>query len=304
MILTRFAPAFFALAALASAQIHPDPVLARMVPPGAVMLLGVRMDRIKTTPMYRMLVTSGKLADLDTFTRQTGFDPRRDVRELLLAASPSATGAVLLARGSFHVIQDGGLKVAKHGEYAIHQQGEFGYCLLDSTTAAAGPLPMLYAALDHWHSGAPPATPKLLDQTARIPASSQIWGVSLGGFNVPGTLSMSKGSLDFGPIFRGVEQTVFWADLSGGVDAVLEADVKTEGNAKDLTDAANGLIGMGRLTVPQNHEELFRFWDGFKAVQQGRRVSLTIHVKQDMLSHLADMLQSGELQRSLHPPTL
>ncbi len=96
---------------------HPDPVLARMVPPGTVSLLGARMDQIKTTPMYQKLIAQKKLPDLDRFTRETGFDPRRDVRELLLASNQRKARPVALARGSFQVSGFGKLKTFKHGIY-------------------------------------------------------------------------------------------------------------------------------------------------------------------------------------------
>ncbi len=289
-------------AASAFAQIHPDPVLARMIPPGAVSLLGVRMDQIKTTPMYRKLLEQNKLSDLDRFTRETGFDPRRDVREMLIASDRTQGNSVALARGTFKVTDFGSLKTIRHGIYVIHGNGDSGFCLLDATTAAAGPLPALYAALDHWKSGAAPATPELLAQAERIPASSQIWSVSLGGFSLPGSFTMQQGGPDFAQIFRGVERTVFWANLRDGFDATIEGEVKTEDDAKSLGDAARGLIGLGRLAVPEGHKELLRLWDGFHVEQNARHISITAKVSQDMLDRLVSLLQSGELRRSGSTP--
>ncbi len=283
------------LAVSAFGQTHPDGVLARMVPPGTVSLLGARMDQIKTTEMYKRLIAQQKLPDLDRFTRETGFDPRRDVRELLVASNMTQGQAVALARGIFKVAEFGNLKTFKHGIYVIHGDEKGGFCLLDGTTAAAGPLPELYAALDHWHSGAPPATPELLKQVEMVPASSQIWAVSEGGFNIPGTVTMRQGGTDFAQIFRGVERSELWADLRNGVDATIEGDVKTEADAKNLGDAARGLIGLGRLSVPEDHKELLQLWDGFKVEQHERNIRITIKAGQDMIDRLVNLFQSGEL---------
>ena len=282
-------------AGCAVAQTHPDGVLARMVPPGTVSLLGARMDQIKNTEMYKKLIAQQKLPDLDRFTRETGFDPRRDVRELLVASNLTQGKSVALARGNFKVTEFGNLKSFKHGVYSIHGDDRGGFCLLDSTTAAAGPLPELYAALDHWHSGAAPATPQLLKQVEQIPANSQVWAVSEGGFNIPGTMTMRQGGADFAQIFRGVERSELWADLSKGVDAVIEGDVKTEADAKNLGDAARGLIGLGRLSVPENHKELLQLWDGFHVEQHERNIRITIKAGQDMIDRLVSLFQSGEL---------
>lgn len=285
----------FLIASTAFAQIHPDPVLVRMIPPGTVSLLGARMDQIKTTPLYNQMIAQKKLPDLDRFTRETGFDPRRDVRELLLASNGTEGQSVALARGSFKVQEFGNLRTFKHGIYVIHGDDKGGFCLLDNSTAAAGPLPGLYAALDHWHAGAAPATPELLRRAEQIPGNAQVWGVSGGGFNIPLGLSMKQGNTDFAQIFRGVERTEFWADLHNGVDATLQGDVKTPEDAKNLADAARGLIGLGRLSVPDNHRELLKLWDGFHVDQISRHITLTIKAAQDMIDQLVTLFQNGEL---------
>jgi hypothetical protein len=278
------------------AQTHPDPVLARMVPPGTVSLLGARMDQIKTTPMYQKMVAQQKFAEMDRFARETGFDPRRDVRELLLASNGTQGQSVVLARGHFDKVAGlEKMKTWKHGIYVIHGDERAGFCFLDSTTAAAGPLPGLYAALDHWHSGAPPATPELLQRVEQIPANMQVWAVSSGGFNLPGSMTMRQGGTDFAQIFRGVEQTTFFADLRDGLDATLQGDVKTEEDAKSLGDAARGLIGIGRLSVPDNHRELLKLWDGFHVDQHAKHISITAKVSQDLIDQLVSLVQSGEI---------
>ncbi len=62
-----------------------DNVLAKLVPADSQSLFGARMDLLKSTPLYTKLVTGQKLESLDSFVTETGFDPRRDVRELLVA---------------------------------------------------------------------------------------------------------------------------------------------------------------------------------------------------------------------------
>ena len=73
-------------------------------------------------------------------------------------------------------------------------------------------------------------------------------------------ITMRQGGTDFAQIFRGVERSAMWADLRGGVDATIEGEVKTEDDAKNLGDAARGLIGLGRLSVPENHRELLNLF--------------------------------------------
>src|ERR1700692_4173267 len=78
-----------------------DNVLARMVPDNSITLIGMRMEQLKSTPLFQKMVAQQKLPQLDDFARESGFDPRRDVRDLLLASNGKLT--VLLARGTFHL---------------------------------------------------------------------------------------------------------------------------------------------------------------------------------------------------------
>src|SRR4051794_19250001 len=74
---------FLGAAITLTAQPRIDNVLVRMVPPGATSLIGGNMDRIKATAFYSKLLNSQKMPQVDRFAEETGFAPRRDVRELL-----------------------------------------------------------------------------------------------------------------------------------------------------------------------------------------------------------------------------
>src|SRR5580693_4386645 len=96
---------FLLLAAVVSqAAPRVDNVLLRMVPPGSTSLVGAHMDQLEASDLYQKLIAQQKLPQLDQFARDTGFDPRRDVREILLVTGPS--GTVVLARGKFNLKQD------------------------------------------------------------------------------------------------------------------------------------------------------------------------------------------------------
>ncbi|MGH9657078.1 MAG: hypothetical protein ACRD96_00960, partial [Bryobacteraceae bacterium] len=83
----RALPVFVAavIAACGSMQVSGgaavDPVLAALIPPDTVLLAGIRMEPLKSTPLYKQIVATRARADLDDFARRTSFDPRKDVRE-------------------------------------------------------------------------------------------------------------------------------------------------------------------------------------------------------------------------------
>ena len=274
-----------------------DNVLARMVPADTVALIGMRMEQLKSTPLFQKLVAQGKFPPMDEFARESGFDPRRDVRDLLLASNGSQT--VLLARGAFHFkAPDKAKKFNYHGYVILSnagpEQAHAGFCVLDATLAAAGQLPALEAALDQYKSGKKNNAAALLTRARAIAESYQLWGVTAGrtnlfSENMPGA---SKGA-DFGRIFRSLENTLFEADLRTGLKGLAEGYCPSAQDAKSLGDAARGMVGMARLNTPENQPDLLRVWDGVKVEQADRKLTLTVDVGQDLVDQLLTLMQNG-----------
>jgi hypothetical protein len=282
--------AFLFTAAL-SAQPRIDNVLERMVPPGSTGLVGAHMDQIKQTEIYKKMVAAQSLLQLDQFARETGFDPRRDVRELLFVTTPQ--GAVMLARGSFHINSDTlqGAKKTRHGKYEIEGQGGSGFCILDSTLAAAGEIPALEAALDEWTSGAHTAAQPLLAQVAAVNPQNQLWGISTGKGNFLADHPPAANSgLDFTKIFLSLQDYSFEADFSAGLRAQVHGTTRTEKDAVSLRDAVRGVVGLGRLNVPENQPDLLKVWDGITVDQQGRSVSIHADITQDLIDRIVQLL--------------
>ncbi|HWF11659.1 MAG TPA: hypothetical protein VG297_24495 [Bryobacteraceae bacterium] len=280
-----------AFAVTLAAQPRIDNVLGKMVPPGATSLVGAHMDQIKQTALYRKMLASASLTELDQFAAQTGFDPRRDVRDLLYVST--SAGSVLLARGTFH-LNPTTLRNArriKHGPYEIMSEGSGGFCVLDSTLAAAGDVPVLEAALDEWTSGSHTAAQPLVARLGSVNPQSQLWGISTGTGNFlaehpPGV----SAGIDFSKIFRGLQDTWFEADFSGGLRAEVRGTAATEKDALSLRDAVRGIVGLGRLSVPENQSELLKAWDGITVDQQGRSISLHADIAQDLIDKLVQTL--------------
>jgi hypothetical protein len=272
-----------------------DNVLINMVPPGSTALVGARMEQIKTTELYRRLMAAQKLDQLDEFAYETGFDPRRDVRELLFATTPR--GGVLLARGSFR-LNSAALRNAKkirHGEYDIWSRGgESGFCILDSTLAAAGEIDAVQAALDEWKSGTHTAAQPLLAKANLVDPQSQAWGFSSGlaGFLADHLPSTGSG-LDLSKIFRGLQDAWFQVDLASAFRAEVHGTAASERDAVNLRDAVRGMIGLGRLNMPENQEDLLRVWDGITVDQQGRAIALKANIPQDLVGRLLQLLDSA-----------
>lgn len=295
----RFSALLLLVPAIVAAQPRIDNVLVKMVPPGATSLVGARMDLVKTTEFYRKLLEHRKLPQVEEFARKTGFDPRRDVRELLFAST--STGGVLLARGTFRInpepIQQTQARIVRHGEYNIWSLDTSGFCVLDASLAAAGDLKSLEAALDEWKSGSHTAAQPLLAHLKQLDPNAQFWGVSTGfaGFiadNMPRAGGANGGGIDFSRIFRGLQDSWFKADFSSGFKGEIQGNTATDQDAQNLRDTARGLIGFGRLSVPENQPEMLKLWDGITVDQQGRTVTIKADIPQNLIDSLVQMLSS------------
>jgi hypothetical protein len=273
-----------------------DNVLAKLVPSDSLSLFGARMDQLKTAPLYTKLVVQQKLPQLDSFAGETGFDPRRDVRDLLVASNGKPHSGVLLARGTFHVAEVKTLSKTMYRGYIlwVTPKEDAGFCIMDSTLAIAGPTPSMKAALDQYLSAGKDPASALLDQARAIPMQYQLWSVSVGGADfLASNLPHDGNASNFGKIFRSLENTHFQADLSRGLNAFAQGNCRTEADAKSLGDAARGLIGFGRLSVPDNQPELLRLWDGLHVEQNQRTITISANIPQDLIDKLVQFFQTS-----------
>src|SRR5262249_50226602 len=151
---------------------------------------------------------------------ESGFDPRRDVREFLYVSTPA--GSVVLARGVFPVqTAPRGAKSLRHGDYTIwaseRDAGRSGFCVLDQTLAAAGEGRAIEAALDQWKARTVAIEP-LISRAAPVKATSQLWGVTTGSADLfTGELPKGVSAFDLSSVLRGLSEMWFEADLNSGL---------------------------------------------------------------------------------------
>ena len=267
------------------ASVHVDPVLLTLIPTDTVMLAGMKLDAARKTPTYERMNAALHLdAPLEEIAKQTGFDPRAELWEVLLASDGKES--LVFARGKFspHGIEpefkkEGVTKTPYKGYTLIGNQ-DFALTFVNSTVAAAGKPAAVRKVIDGRDSGTGP-TPAMLARINTIPPGNQFWAVTtsaqtylprdmeapklggvLGGFagNIPKILAM-------------VESGDAAVDISSGVKLVIHASCTSEENAKQLNGFVRGVIGMGRLQAGQ---ELLPIFDGFGTSINHKTASLTL----------------------------
>src|SRR5512141_1998877 len=99
-----------------------DGQLLSLVMPGATVVAGINVEQAKGTQFGQYVLSLMQMQELKDFTAQTGFDPTRDVREVLVAsaATPGAQthathSGLALARGTFDPARIQSIVVGKGG---------------------------------------------------------------------------------------------------------------------------------------------------------------------------------------------
>jgi hypothetical protein len=140
------------LALLSTAAFAADASLVQLLPGSPRMIAGMNMQQSVHSPLGRFLLNQMKDDDqgLRKFIEATGFDPRRDLRELIVANYDGATAAkshsVIVAKGSFDVVRARTMLLKEHAvatavggfEMLATKDGQGAVSFLDSTTAVAG----------------------------------------------------------------------------------------------------------------------------------------------------------------------
>ena len=103
----------------------------------------------------------------------------------------------------------------------------------------------------------------------------------------------TSSGIDFSKIFRGLQNTTFQASFAAGLQAQVHGVTATDQDAANLRDTARGLIGFGRLSVPENRPELLKLWDGIRVEQEGRNIAIHADVPQSLVDQVVHMLSGG-----------
>lgn len=270
-----------------------DPALAELAPHDSVMLLGVRAEAARATPVYQKWVAQQRSADLDRFAKETGFDLRKDVSELLVASTGKDT--LVAAKGRFSRealearLEKSGRQRMAHKRYTLFGTEEGAVVFLNSSTAAAGPAPVLRSMIDNQGRAGIPA--RLLEKIKTIPAENQIWAVTLGASQLADRIPEGGNLSNLRRVLGSVESSTLGIDLRSGLKLTSVGTCRTEEDAKMIHDGIRGLVGMGRLMTPDNQPELLRFYDAIQVAQQETSVTVRADVPMDVLEKVLAVLE-------------
>ncbi|MGA2327728.1 MAG: hypothetical protein ABSH05_15700 [Bryobacteraceae bacterium] len=263
-----------------------DRSLAALVPADTTVLAGVRMDELRATPWYKKSVGDKPLPELDSFVKETGLDPRKDISELLIVSDGAKTA--VLARGEFSrqnlqasINRQGGKRIPYKG-FTLMGSEETVVVFLNSTTAAAGQPAAVRSIIDQ-RGRSTGLSPLLRQKVEAIPPHHQIWIVATGGFgDISKTVPQSGNFANLGKVFSMIESLTAGVDLRSGLHLFATGVCRSDQDARSLGDAVRGLVALARLAAPSGDPDLLKAIDGIQVEQQQRTVRLTVAIPQDL----------------------
>jgi hypothetical protein len=251
----------FSLFALAGAASAADSQLLKLVMPDAKVVSGIDFDRVKATPFGQFFLTQlpGGDAGLNELISMTGFDPRRDIREVVMAspADPQSKSGLLLVRGSFDsqrilslLKADGktaemyhgvGILSSGHSMHGISHAAAF----LDDSTVAAGDLDSVRAAIDR-RGVATRLEASLADRISRTSASQDIWVVSTAPISSFASVMPDKnikGAMQ-GDLIQAIQQSSGGIKFGNMIEISGELTARTDKDAASLADVVKFFMNM------------------------------------------------------------
>lgn len=171
--------------ALGATQLHgADARLLALLMPEPRLLGGMHLDRAKASPFGQFLLSQAAPgAELDRIKSATGFDPRTDLSEVVVAAGADGQG-LAAGRGAFQPARLAELAAAAGTPLASYRGvtligGPAVVAFLDGSTVLLGEAPLVRAAIDRWISSAA-LSPTVAAHAAELGAASEAWAVLTG----------------------------------------------------------------------------------------------------------------------------
>ncbi len=241
-----------------------DPTLLNLVMPDAKVLAGVNVQQAKGTQFGQYILNELQShdAEMQKLVTLTGFDPRRDVIELLVASDgvPGGKTGLALAKGTFNVAMItaaatmAGVTTEAYGSFTILEEPNkqhAGIAFLDGSTVVAGDIASVKGAIDRLK------TPQPLPSTVTTQVSQwttqDAWGITT---VPPASLAPpAKAGSQNNPMAN-VAQNVQSAGggVKFGAQVVFsgQAQCDTAQNATTLGDMVKLLINMAQMQSGQD----------------------------------------------------
>jgi hypothetical protein len=290
-----------------------DPALLQMVMPDSQVVAGLEVTQAKGSLFGQYVLSHLSVNDtkLQEFTSQTGFDPTKDVSEIVIASnwkpSTPANRWLVLADGTFNIAKITAAAQTNGGVASVYQgvnlvthsassstQVATALAFLGTSTALAGDITSVKAAIDRKQTNAPTDS-NVFSKAQQVSSNNDFWFVTL----VP--LSNFSGAIPDSNLSGAMQGNLFAAinQASGGVrfgDTVTisaEAVTRSEKDAQALVDVVKFFAGLVQLNKQNNATagQVATLLDTLQATTSGNTTSISLAIPEQQLEQLLNSAQ-------------
>ena len=277
-----------------------DSRLLNMVMPDATVMADVNVDQVKASPFGQYVLANllqAQAQQLQQLATLIGFDPRKDLDELLLASNKAAgqkTG-LLLGLGTFDpakiaaAAQLAGAGVETYSGVSIIEdpKQQNGFAFLDSKLAVAGDVADVQAAIDRRGNGGPSIPAALLAQVNQLSAAEDVWVLT----TVPPS---ALGPAAAAPPAKGVNVQNALKQIQSGSGGVkfgsavaltVQAQAASPQDASSLGGVLGLLVSIAQLQAAQ-HPEIAALAQSLVVSTQGSTVKITLSVPEAQIEQV------------------
>jgi hypothetical protein len=300
-----------------------DPALLQLVMPDAKVIAGIQVAQTRNSLFGQYVLSHMHVDDagFKNFIAQTGFDPRRDVTELLIASNwesnSPASRWLVMARGTFDsskiasAAQGNGITTTNFQgvdilTYSGHGKAdsENGIAFFDATSAVMGDLPSVQAAIQRRKSGAPPSG-QLLAKVRDLSSKNDFWFVTLvpvsefaGAMPDPNLSGAMKGNL-----LAAINEASGGIRFGDTVAISAEAVTRSEKDAQALVDVVKFVAGMIQLNRQNNPAagQVATLLDTLDCKTAGNVTTISLAIPEQQLEQMLDVMRQQNHQAHKKP---
>ena len=290
-----------------------DPQLMNLLMPDVKVVAGMNVDQAKASPFGQFLLARAQAQDqaLSKLAAATGFDPRNDLREVLMGTTGRLRqNGLVLARGNFDTVrilaaaQAAGQKVESYkGVNILTGQEEsmtHALAFLDNSIAIAGDLDSVHGAIDR-RSAANAIDPALSAKVGQLSGSMDVWSVSivplatLANHQAPNPDLNGMLSSD---ALKSIQQTSGGVKFGATVRLSAEAVAGTDKDATALADVVRFLGLMVQSNAPTEIAAAITSLVQSLSVQtDGNTVKLALAIPEEQLESFVRSAEQGKSLR-------
>jgi hypothetical protein len=284
-----------------------DSSLLGLVMPDVKVVSGIQVNQAKSSPFGKYLLSRMQPSgtDFQTFVNQTGFDPRRDLTEIIMASSwansPSRQ-VLVVARGSFTASKlksaielNGGTATPFKGIDILMPKSKSAgnansvFAVLDTNYATMGDLDAVQTVIQRFQNKAV-APASLVSKVNTLSAANDFWFMTLVPVSdftsvVP---DPNMGQMMNGNVMQSIQQLSGGIKFGPSVQLSAQAVTRSEKDATALEDVVRFFVSLLQSNRDKNPAaaQASSLADNLELSSDGNVMAMSLAVPEDQLESL------------------